>query len=127
MAFSSCFSLTNISIPNSVTNIGDAAFSDCTNLTIVTIPDSVTSIERNAFTGCSGLTNVTIGIGVTTISGGAFSQCTNLTSVHFKGNASDIRAYALFKGDTKATVYYLPGTKGWGPTFGGRPTKVWKQ
>ena len=25
----------------------------------------------------------------------------------------------------KATIYYLPGTSGWGPTFGGRPTMPW--
>ena len=31
-----------------------------------------------------------------------------------------------FAGDDKATVYYLPGMKGWDSTFGGRPTAVWK-
>jgi hypothetical protein len=24
-----------------------------------------------------------------------------------------------------ATAYYLPGTTGWGPTFGGLPTALW--
>src|SRR5690242_2749344 len=37
-------SLTSVTIPNSVTNIGDNAFSECTGLTSVTIPNSVTSI-----------------------------------------------------------------------------------
>jgi hypothetical protein len=31
----------------------------------------------------------------------------------------------VFDGDTNATVYYLPGTTGWGTTFGGRPTALW--
>jgi hypothetical protein len=31
----------------------------------------------------------------------------------------------VFTGDTNATVYYLPGTTGWGATFGGRPTALW--
>jgi len=31
----------------------------------------------------------------------------------------------LFYNATNATVYYLPGTTGWGPTFGGRPTALW--
>jgi hypothetical protein len=31
----------------------------------------------------------------------------------------------VFSGDTNATVYYLPGTTGWGSMFGGRPTKLW--
>ena len=31
----------------------------------------------------------------------------------------------VFSGDNNATVYYLPGTTGWGSTFGGRPTVLW--
>jgi len=31
----------------------------------------------------------------------------------------------VFKGADKVTVYYLPGTTGWGPTFGDRPTALW--
>jgi len=30
-----------------------------------------------------------------------------------------------FEGSTNVTVYYLPGTTGWGPTFAGRPTALW--
>ncbi len=39
-----CDGLTSVTIPNSVTSIGDEAFYDCTSLTNVTIPNSVTSI-----------------------------------------------------------------------------------
>jgi hypothetical protein len=31
----------------------------------------------------------------------------------------------MFHGDNNATVCYLPGTTGWGSTFGGRPTALW--
>ena len=33
----------------------------------------------------------------------------------------------MFSGDNNATVYYLPGTAGWGTTYGGRPTALWVQ
>ena len=49
---------TLVTIPNSVTSIGDGAFWDCSGLTSVTIPNSVTSIGNSAFYGCSGLTTL---------------------------------------------------------------------
>ena len=49
-----------LTIPYSVTSIGDYAFSGCNGLTSVTIPDSVTSIGPSAFSGCSGLTSITL-------------------------------------------------------------------
>ena len=50
---------TSITIPNSVTEIGDCAFSDCSSLTSITIPNSVTSIGNWAFEDCSSLTSIT--------------------------------------------------------------------
>ena len=52
-AFSGCSSLTSISIPDSVTSIGDRAFKDCSNLTSISIPDSVVNIGGGAFDDCS--------------------------------------------------------------------------
>ena len=49
MRSTDCTSLTNVTIPNSVTSIGSYAFVFCTSLTSVTIPNSVTSIGEAAF------------------------------------------------------------------------------
>ena len=51
-------SLTSVTIPDSVTNIGADAFSGCSSLTSVTIPNSVTSIGSGTFYGCTSLTSV---------------------------------------------------------------------
>ena len=47
--------VTNITILDSVTSIGDSAFENCISLTSITIPDGVTSIGDNAFSGCTSL------------------------------------------------------------------------
>ncbi len=52
--------LISITIPNSVTNIGDMAFFYCDSLTSITIPNSVTSIGMNPFGRCSNLTAILI-------------------------------------------------------------------
>ncbi|MBQ7579774.1 MAG: leucine-rich repeat protein [Clostridia bacterium] len=59
-AFEGCSSLTNVTIPNSVTSIGYRAFYECKKLTSITIPDSVTTIGEYAFFGCNGLTIICI-------------------------------------------------------------------
>jgi len=60
MAFDGCDNLTNISIPNSVTSIGNGAFMNCYSLTSITIPDSVTSIGAMAFLLCTSLTAINV-------------------------------------------------------------------
>lgn len=48
-AFFLCSFLTNINIPNSVTNIGNEAFWGCKSLININIPNSVTNIGKMAF------------------------------------------------------------------------------
>jgi hypothetical protein len=55
-------SLTNVTIPNSVTTIGASAFEFCGALTNVTIPASVTKIGVGAL-ACPNLTNITVQVG----------------------------------------------------------------
>ena len=93
--FQNCSSLTSITIPNSVTSIGNYAFSGCSSLTSVTIPNSVTSIGNYAFSGCSSLTSVTIPNSVTTIGSSAFYECSGLTSVTIPNSVTTIGSYAF--------------------------------
>lgn len=57
--FNSNRSLTSITIPDTVTEIGIAAIGDCSALPSVTIPNSVATIENSAFWGCSSLSSIT--------------------------------------------------------------------
>ncbi len=80
-AFSVCEKLTEIIIPDGVTSIGDYAFSHCGKLTEVIIPDSVTEIGNNAFYNCGELTEVVISDGAVSIGEKCFYSCENLTKV----------------------------------------------
>jgi hypothetical protein len=130
-AFYLCSGLTNVTIGNSVTSIGEDAFFG-SGLTSVTIPDSVTSIGEYAFFDCTSLTSVTISDSVTSIGEAAFGNCYGLHQAYFQGNAPLVDGAAgsadstVFLDDS-GTVYYLPGTTGWGSTYGGWPTALWYQ
>jgi hypothetical protein len=63
----------------------NGAFSS-TNITSITIPASVTTIGNSAFAGCTSLTSITIPVSVTTIGGSAFAGCTSLTSITVDAN-----------------------------------------
>ena len=75
------YGLTEYSIPDGVTAIGDSAFSHCENLTSINIPDGITSIGMNVFTNCSALESIIIPDNVETIGAYAFQRCSNLKSV----------------------------------------------
>ncbi len=120
-AFNFCMILTSVSMGTNVITIGAGAFSCCSSLTSVTIPNSVTNIGGGAFYSCTKLTSVTIGNGVTSIGVNTFFSCTSLTGVYFRGGAPSVDSTA-FSGDNTATIYYVQGTTGWGTIFGGRPT-----
>ena len=100
-AFSYCYSLTSVIIPDSVISIGEYAFAWCDSLTSVEIGDGVTSIGEYAFRYCASLTSVVIGDSVTSIGEYAFSDCNKLQYNEY-GNckylgSSDNDYFALIK------------------------------
>jgi hypothetical protein len=112
-------------IPSGVGRIGSYAFDSCTNLTRVTIPNTVTNIMTHGFYSCSCLTSVTIPSSVETIGNFAFTGCDYLTNIFFAGNAPVVWDGPVFSPEwviLPKTMYYVPGTIGWGPTYAGYPT-----
>ena len=89
-------SITNFTIPDSVTSIAGAAFRGFNNLTTVTIPDSVKYIGDYAFNQCTSLTNVTIPDSVIGIGEFAFYSCDNLTNITIPASVIQIGDAAFY-------------------------------
>lgn len=79
-AFWGCADLTGVTLPASVTSLGDWAFADCVRLADIEIPDGVATLGTKAFYNCA-LPHVVIPEGVTNIGDLAFGSCTNLQDI----------------------------------------------
>lgn len=104
-AFYNCTNLTSIELPSGVTEIGDYAFYNCTNLSSLTLPSGVKEIGFSAFQGCKSLTSVTIPSGVKYISSFTFYGCESLRFINLPSDLKYIGEEA-FEGCTGLTSIY---------------------
>ena len=107
--YSHCENITSATIPNTVTTIGIQTFIDCTGLTTVTLPNNMTEIPMSIFMRCSSLSSVTIPSTVTSIGATAFQDCTSLTSINLPNGLTSI-GNGAFSRCTSLTSITIPNT-----------------
>ena len=98
---------TKITIPNTVTNIGDYSFANCKLLKEVNIPNSVVSIGQYAFYACWKLSNLTISNSLKVIENSAFKAC-GLTSVEIPNSVITIGEFAF--ANNEISQVNIPGS-----------------
>ncbi len=107
--FGNCPNLSSITIPGTLTVIGDGAFNNFTNLRNVTVQKGITSIGAGAFSGCSSLSSITIPNSITSIGNGAFSGCSSLSSITIPDSVTSIGSGA-FSGCSSLSSIIIPDT-----------------
>lgn len=95
-AFSYCYGLTSIEIPNTIVSIGDHAFLHCESLQHVVVPNSVIDMGRCAFHWCTNLKTAVIGNSVQLIHDYAFQYCYQLTDVVIGSSVRQLNIKAFY-------------------------------
>jgi hypothetical protein len=94
-AFEYCTSVTSVSLPNTVTRIGDLAFCNCWNLAGATLGTNVTTLGSFAFGYCLSLTNITFPKGGTTLGDSVLCGCSHLAGASIPGSVTSIGSGAF--------------------------------
>lgn len=87
--------LTDLVIPDDISDIYTNAFIGCRSLKTVTMGDGVTYIGDSAFSGCSSISQFTIGRGVQSLGASVFSNCTSITTLSIPNSVESIGTYAF--------------------------------
>ncbi len=98
-AFGNCEKLSEVIIPDTVTEIEKLAFYNCTNLSNITLPESITKIGKSAFSGCKSFSKFTFPEKITEIPASVLNLCTSLEEVNIGKNVNkiDISAFTNLK------------------------------
>jgi hypothetical protein len=89
------------------------AFSGCKSLESISIPDSISKMGENVFFNCKSLVSITLSQGMTEIPYAAFYYCENLSSVVIPKSITKISDYAFCSSGMPFDVYYEGSKEQW--------------
>lgn len=95
--------LTSVTIPNTVTKIGDNAFKGC-NFTSIEIPSSVKTMGEGVFLDCQKLISIVLPSSLTSIEPWTFGRCYNLVSIEIPNSVKNIGEHAFDSCKNLATL-----------------------
>ena len=104
--------LTDVTLPSTLTKIGSYAFSNALKLENVTFANGISSLllGNYCFNGCKALATITLPEGTTSVPSYAFQNCTALESIILPSTCTAINSYA-FSGCTKLASIAWPGVE----------------
>ena len=106
-AFDGCLSLKNVKLPAGLAKIESGLFGDCKSLKQIEIPDGTVIIDALAFSGCSSLESITLPDSIEVIDWGVFKDCKSLKTITVPPKVREIRS-STFSGCLSLTDVTLP-------------------
>lgn len=106
--FNGVTALTEVSVPDTVTTMGNTVFMKCTNLVKAKLSYNNNRIGDNIFNGCVKLPSFTIPKNVTEIGNTTFVNCTSLTSVTCLSTTPPTLGTNVFLSTNTNLVIYVP-------------------
>ena len=109
-AFEDCRKLRNIQFAgkSQLQTIGDWAFYNCHNLCSLTLPEGLTSIGDGAFYGCANLSELTLPSTTTYVADNAFALCSKLQKMHVKAAIPPRIDKQTFENVNREIPVYVP-------------------
>lgn len=98
--------LESISIPATVTRLGDLALAFCSSLKSITLADGLTAIGASCFEGCSKLEGVFVPFSVKSIGERAFLSCGALKDVVIMAQITELKADTFKNCKSLATLCF---------------------
>lgn len=108
-AFSYCYKIEEVTLPESLTSLGGSAFYSCTALQSFTFPANIKEVPSQVLYNCEKLESVTLAEGTTRIGSSAFYECEKLTTINLDGQPLTRIDDSAF-GNTALTSVTLPNT-----------------
>ncbi|MBR1630013.1 MAG: leucine-rich repeat domain-containing protein, partial [Lachnospiraceae bacterium] len=106
--FQECSSLDSIKLPDNLSSIEERTFYECSSLASITIPEQVEIIKETAFWGCKSLTQLKIPSSVKQIERSAFGDCSGLESISIPDSAGISDMQAVFSGCSSLKNIRIP-------------------
>lgn len=107
--FQNCKTVTSVTLPSTISKIGQYCFADCEQMKSVNIPSAVKTISQYTFSNCSQLVNVNIPSSVTSIGYACFEGCTSLEAITIPSSVTSIEG-CIFKNCTNLESLVIPAS-----------------
>ncbi len=98
--------VSSVTLPDTVTAVGDRAFFNCSSLTVLNLGDSLEKIGKYAFDGCDELTSLTLPNVFKKLDRASFSGCNSLACIDIDNDTYKSVDGVVYTADMSELVLY---------------------